>query len=228
MSFSFSQAQYDSLIKKIENGINDTVNAANSLIHRIENWTSWIPFVSGWIKDALNKFVQLLDDLLKKIASYLKYAAFPPVFWEYGQHWLGIANNAAQSASQLATLKQYSTEWAGLAGGKYNAAVTGQEPAVDTIQARANSVSSACTGTAVSGFAFYVSLAGLTVSLCVGIATAPTGVVPIAAIVGAGISLVTAISSVTFGLGSQERSFEQATEPTDTLPGGMWPKATAS
>ena len=228
MSASFSTAEYDSLIQKIENGINTVISDANSAVSRIESWTSWIPFVGDAIKDALNKFVSLMDDFLKKIVEYLKFATIPPTMWGFGQQWVSMATKAGQSATELATLKQYSTEWEGIAGGKYNAAVTGQEPAVDTIQSRSNSISGSCSATAMAGFAFYASLAGILVGLTIACITAETGVGLVFGITTAAISLAGAVTSVTLGLWNQERSLEQASEPTDTMPGGAWPQATTA
>jgi hypothetical protein len=156
----FSTTQFESLIQKLENGIETAESQAQAAVHRIEDIFGWIPFIGDAIKAALNKFLSLLDELLDKIASTLKWATVPPMMWEHGQQWLSIAGRAAQSATSLTDLKQYSSEWQGIAGGKYNNAVTGQEPAVDTIQTRSNQISGACTGTAVAGFAFYVRWPG--------------------------------------------------------------------
>lgn len=223
----FSTAQYDSLIQKIGTGIQTAHSDAQAAVHGIESAFGWIPFIGDMLKAVLDKFLSLLDELLKKIGSTLKWSAVPPAMWEYGQHWLSMAGQAAQSATSLAGLKQYSSEWEGIAGGKYNSAVTGQGPAVDTIQTRSNEISGACTGTAMAGFAFYISVAGLLTGLIAAIMTAGTGVGLVAGVSIVLLSLTGAVTSLLLGVGLQARSFTQANEPTDTMPGNAWPHATS-
>jgi hypothetical protein len=231
----FSVAQFDSLISKIERGLTDLVNKANELIRKIESLTHWIPFIGDEIKQLLEKFADLVTELVGKIVKVLGESHTATVFWELGKTWgaAGIAGQAGQIASVLAGQKQFSAEWQGIAGARFATAVSGQEPAVDTVQTRSNTISSSCTTIAQYGFIYYVAIGVAVVGCCLAVASALADppVAPIA-VIGAITAGVLAFFAATWalemGVGAQSRNMLQAGEPSDTFPNGMWPQAVAS
>lgn len=222
----FSVAQYNAVISKIENSMERIVPGFNAQVQRIENDFGWIPLVGPGIKEALDEAVKLFDEAVRKVEEFLQWTEIPVRMWGLGDSWNSIAARAGESASQLALLKQYQNEWAGIAGGKYQAAVANQEPAVDQIQSRANQVSGACTGTAISGFGFYLSVAVAIAGLAIAIATAETGVGLVAGLITFILGLAGALATLLLGVEGQARAFRQANEPSDSFPGGQWPRST--
>jgi len=223
----FSPGQYDALIQKIENGLNTAVSDANAAISRIEGATSWIPGIGSAIKEALDKFVSLMKEFMAKVGEALKWTQIPPTMWQFGQTWLNLATQAGQTAVNVKDLDSYSSQWQGIAGGKYATGVAGQRPAVDTIQARCNQISGACTGTAISGLAFYISVATTIIGLIIAIAGAELVFPLVAGIITAIVGLAGAVASLLIGVEGQARTFQQANEPSDSFPGNAWPQAVA-
>jgi hypothetical protein len=224
----FSNAQYDAVIRKIESTLDTIVSDANAQIARIEHDTGWIPGIGALVKAGVDQFVQLLKEFLAKIGETLKWVEIPVLMWQFGQTWLDAASQAGQTAVNISGLDKYSSEWQGIAGGKYAAGVAGQKPAADTIQARANAISGACTWTAITGFAFYAGLLDIAVSLAFAIAGATTVVGAVPGIISALLGLADAVGFLLLGVDGQARGLRQANEPSDSFPGNAWPQAVAS
>jgi hypothetical protein len=231
----FSIAQFDSLISKIERGLVDLVDKANELISKIESLTHWIPFIGDAIKGLLEKFAHLVTELVGKIVKVLRESHTATVFWELGKTWgaAGIAGQAGQIASVLAGQKQFSAEWQGIAGARFAAAVSGQEPAVDTVQTRSNTISSSCTTIAQYGFIYYVAIGVAVVGCALAVASAladpPVAPISVIAAIGAGVlAFFAATWALEMGVGVQSRNMQQAGELSDTFPNDTWPQAVAS
>jgi hypothetical protein len=231
----FSIAQLDSLISKIERGLTDLVSKANELIRKIESLTHWIPFIGDEIKDLLEKFADLVTEFVGKIVKVLGQSHTATVFWELGKTWgaAGIAGQAGQIASTLAGQKQFSAEWQGIAGARFATAVSGQEPAVDTLQTRSNTVSSACTTIAQYGFIYYVAIGvaivGCTLAVASALADPPIAPIAVIGAITAGVlAFFAATWALEMGVDAQSRNMQQAGELSDTFPNDTWPQAVAT
>jgi hypothetical protein len=224
-------SQAEALRKKIQDGINQVVAEANSAINRLESMTSWIPIVGSWIKSGLEKFRNLVQEFVDKVAYYLTAFEVPVSMGQYSQDWLNIAHQAGGVASDISNMTQQygSDEWGGIAGGAYKNGVSGQEPAVDAIQSRANSISSACNSLEQVGWAFYIAVAAVLVGLILAAVGWETVVLAVAGVIAALVGLATAAATWIFGVNGCANSFNQLLEPSDSLGvGDSWPVATSS
>ncbi len=156
---SFSVAQYQEVIARTNSELNELPPIANAAIQRIESRYSWIPFVGGWIKDALNKFVSLMEEFLAKVESYLRSSAVPVMMWEAGNTWENIQRGAGTMAGDIkGQLQASAVQWTGIAGGAYQSGVANQSGAVQEISGLAAATSGAATAIAISGLGFYVAI----------------------------------------------------------------------
>lgn len=222
---AFSPSQYNAVTTKIREGINKAIAEANSQAQRLEHDTGWIPLVGDAIKQVINDFLNLIKEAVAKIEEIMQWAPIPLDLWNWGNSWTTLATKAGQSSSELAVLKnQYGNEWTGIAGGKYQNAVSGQGPALDAIQSRSNGIASSCNWTAISGFMLYVSVAGALATLIAALCTPPP--IDFVAIVGFIAACGVAITSYVFGILAQSRALGTQSQPSDAFPGGAWPQAT--
>lgn len=241
---SFSPTQYDHLIKKIEKGLQTAVSDADAAVRAIGSTLSLIPQAEAAAVEAiLNQFVSEMTQLVPKVEKALAQAPVPVMMWQWANQWYSMADQAGASASDLQGLDQYSSEWQGIAGGKYKKAVAGQEPAVDQIQTMANQIGGGCRGTAVVGFAFYTGVLVALVSLIIGILQAAAGAAETPETLGlsdlaaakallsavdiALTSFAAALFIAELGCQQQADTFRQAAEHSDKFgPNNTWPGAT--
>jgi hypothetical protein len=224
-----SISQLESVVEKIEHGLDDLVNAANAFIQHAESATGWIPIIGDAIKSMLERFKSLVVEFIDKVISVVKQSHAPIVMWHAGQVWSTIGGQAGTVAQALNRLGADSSEWGGIAGGKYSTGVSGQYPAVSAYQSKANAVASACNGTAQAGIGFYIGVAGLIVSCTLAIWSGPI------AVIGALASFAWALLNLHAADSTQARNFEIAAQPVGAFDGtssvgsiGGWPQAVAS
>jgi hypothetical protein len=226
---SFSVAQYQEVITRTNSELNELPPIANAAIQRIESRYSWIPFVGGWIKDALNKFVSLMEEFLAKVESYLRSSAVPVMMWEAGNTWENIQRGAGTMAGDIkGQLQASSVQWSGIAGGAYQSGVANQVGAVQEISGLAAATSGAATAIAISGLGFYVAILAALVSLAFAIATAASGVGLAAGIVAAAIAVGAAAGLFYLGVESHQRTLQGLVAGNSAFPAGKWPLATTS
>jgi hypothetical protein len=226
---TFSVSQYEEVISKINNELNELPSVANAAIQRIESRYSWIPFVGGWIKDALNEFASLLEKFLAKVEAYLRSSAVPVMMWQAGNTWENIQRGAGTMAGDIkGALQASSAEWSGIAGGAYQSGVANQAGAVQEISGLAGTTSGSATAIAISGLGFYVAILAAVVSLAFAIATAASGVGLAAGIVAAVMAVGTAAGLFYFGVESHQRTLQGLVAGNSAFPAGKWPLATTS
>lgn len=227
----FDPAQYDELISKIRSEMEKLPASFNAQVSKIESDFEWIPGVGDAVKDALNEAVRLFNEAMQKLGEFLQWTDVPVRMWSWSDQWSSIATKAGESATQIAALKQYQSEWGGIAGGKYQTAVSNQGPAVDQIQSRANQLAGACSGTAIAGFGFYVSVGIAIVGLAGAIITSETGVGLVVGLVAFLAGVAGALASLLLGVEGQARAFRTANEPSDAFsgpPANAWPRSTTN
>lgn len=226
---TFSLAQYEALITKLDDGLNQLPPAANRAIQRIENEFGWIPFVGHFIVEALHKFVSLMDDLLRKLEEYARSSAVPIAMWIDGDSWLKIQQQMGTLSGDIeGQMQANGSEWGGIAGGAYAGGVANQAPAVQEVSSLASTTSGACTQIAVCGLGFYAALVGAIVALAFAIATSETGVGLVAGVVAAILAVGTAAGLFFLGVESQARVLEGLVAGNSAFPNGSWPVATTS
>jgi hypothetical protein len=177
----------------------------------------------------LERFKSLVVEFIDKVISVVKQSHAPIVMWHAGQVWSTIGGQAGTVAQALNRLGADSSEWGGIAGGKYSTGVSGQYPAVSAYQSKASAVASACNGTAQAGIGFYIGVAGLIVSCTLAIWSGPI------AVIGALASFAWALLNLHAADSTQARNFEIAAQPVGAFDGtssvgsiGGWPQAVAS
>jgi hypothetical protein len=226
----FSPAAYDAVITKIQNGIQQIANDVNHFISEVESDTGWIPVLGGWIKDALNRLVKLIDDGLDKLSQLLEPAFIPTFFWTFGGMWEQMGGQAGTVSSTIAgQIQANGDEWQGIAGGAYANGVPAQGNAANTISSLAGQVQSACSSISTSGYIFYMAVAVAVASLIAAVVGAGTGALPV--VIGAAVvfiaSIATAVGSLLLGVDSAARNLQGMIGPSGSFPNGAWPIATA-
>jgi hypothetical protein len=232
----FTPAAYDALIKKLQDAIAKVASDTNKFVAEVENDYGWIPFIGPMVKDALNRLVKLVDELLQKLAQLLEPAFIPTFLWTFGGTWNTIGGQASGVSSAIASqIQANGDEWQGIAGGAYANGVPGQESAASAISSMAGGVQSACTSLAIAGYTFYMALAvgiaGVIGGLAIAAATGWTGVGAIVglcvAIGSALLTVATAVGAWLLGIASSTRTLQGMVGPNGSFPGGKWPIATA-
>ncbi|MBO0804597.1 MAG: hypothetical protein J2P25_16175 [Nocardiopsaceae bacterium] len=231
---SFSMAQYDAVISRIQDGMKKAVEEANAQAQSARSEFGWIPGLGDNVNQILAEEMRLLKEAERRVDELLGWAGVPVFMWRMGDTWMSIAKEAMDSASELdRMLEQEKGMWDGRAGRKYKGAVPKQKSAVEQIQTSyANPISSSCTATAVVGFGFYVAVA-------VAVAALVDGGISAAVTEGAGmaagldmffVALAAAITELEIGVHVEARAFRQAGEVPDAfLSGrghGRWPGST--
>lgn len=226
---TFSLAQYEAVITRLNDGINKLPPAANAAVQRIDSEYSWIPIVGPLLVDALKKFVSLMDRLLRKLEEYAMSSAVPIAMWIDGDSWLKIQQQMGTMAGDIAGQVQANqSEWTGLASGRYATGVGLQAPAVQEISSLAGTTSGACTQIAYCGLGFYLALIGAIVALAFAIATSETGVGLVAGVVAAIMAVGTAAGLFFLGVQSQAGVLEGMVGGNANMPNGSWPVARSS
>jgi len=226
---TFSAAQYEAVITKIEQGIPHLEAAVNGSVTQAGNDTGWIPVIGDWIRELCEEVVRLTDELLAKLSELLKVLDIPLAMNQYGNEWLRIREQAGGVASAIESqiLRHEKDTWQGLAGGAYSQGVSLQAPAANTIASMSSTVSGVCTAIRNAGYAFYL----VVLAVIAGIIVATVlGSLPglISSLIGASITLASAMLTLEFVLNTQVRSLEAVVGPSSTFPGNAWPPATTS
>jgi hypothetical protein len=220
-------AQAEALLQKIESSLDTLVTDTNSAISRIEHDSSWIPLVGHLIAAGLEKLRSLVQEFVDKVDYYLTAFNVPTYMGQYSDAWLAIASQAGGVASNIADMNQrYGNEWQGIAGPAYQNGVSNQGAAVDAIQSRANSASSACNSLEQAGYTYYIAALAITAGLITAAVGWETVVLAVAGVIAALAGIAAAVAALVFGIQGVTNSFKQLLEPTDTLPGDDWPLAT--
>lgn len=223
---TFSQAHYEAVITRLDDGINKLPAVANRAIQATENEYGWIPGIGSLVMEAVRKFVSLMDELLRKLEEYMQSALVPVAMWLNGGTWLKLQQQLGTMAGQITgQIQANGSEWTGIASGAYVAGVQNQAPAVQQISNWAGTVSGACNAVAEYGLGFYVGCLAAVVSLLVGIVTGlgiPGAVVIAIAAVGA------ALASFYLGVEPQGDVLDGLLSGNSAFPGGSWPVAKSS
>lgn len=226
---TFSAAQYEAVISKIEQGIPQLEAAVNGSVTQASNDTGWIPVIGDWIRELCEEVVRLTDELLAKLSELLKVLDIPLAMNQYGNDWLRIREQAGGVASTIESqiLQHEKDTWRGLAGGAYSQGVSLQAPAANGIASMSSTVSGVCTAIRNAGYAFYLIVLAAIATIIV---ASVMGSIPglISSMIGASISLAGAMLTLELFLNTQVRSLEAVVGPSSSFPGNAWPPATTS
>jgi hypothetical protein len=226
---SFSNAQYEALIQKIESGTNHAVSLVNGAIRTIENLTGWIPLIGDAIASGLNKIVSLMAKLVAKVGRILQPFAVPACLNGFSARWTAIEQGTGNIAAGIAgQLQAAGSQWQGLAGGAYAGGVSNQGPAVSDINGLAATISASANSVANFGYGFYVTVGAAILALCVSLIGAAAVFPVVAAIIGATTAIAAAYTALRLNLSAQTRTLSGKLPGNAALPGGQWPVATSS
>lgn len=222
----FSEAQYNSTITKLNDGINKIPPIANAAAQRFAEQLG-NPATKDVIDGLINELFKLVEDLLNKVEEWAKTSDVPIAMWNYGGTWTAIQQSMSDMAGDIAGQTSPSW-WKGSAADAYGSSVSSQASAVQEIASLSGTIQSACGQVAEYGIAFYVSLLGVVVGLIVALTTAGTVV---GALAGAGVAIAGALAAVAtfaFGVESQVRVLQGCVAGNAAFPGRKWPVPTTS
>lgn len=226
---TFSAAQYEAVISRIEQGIPHLEAAVNGSVTQASNDVGWIPVIGDWIRELCEEVVRLTDELLAKLSEVLKVLDIPRAMNQYGNDWLRIRDQAGGVASAIESqiLQHEKDTWQGLAGGAYSQGISLQAPAANTIASMSATLSGVCTTIRNAGYGFYLVVLGLIAGIIVASVLASLPGL-ISALIGAFVTLTSAVVTLELILNTQVRTLETIVGPSSTFPGNAWPPATTS
>lgn len=244
------KTEFDELVEEVKRAIKamwdafrafqSVFNAALRTIQRAS-----LGLASNIVNACIDAFNWLMDQLEKAVEEAVK------IFMALNAPWFikiigdGIEEDVLPKVTTLAeSLNPEETaakaEWTGDGAKAFFSTVTKQGSAMTSAQSAIRTVANNMSSLGQSGqFAviqFFVSVAGATVALCVGIPgltppVTPAGVIASAVGVGAIISAINAIMSFVSSQTQAVDSFKRATSDNlsgSSFPGGSWPPGVAS
>ena len=223
----FSEAQYNSTITKLNDGINKIPPIANAAAQRFAEQLQWNPATKDVVDGLINELFKLVQDLLNKIEEWAKASDVPIAMWNYGGTWTAIQQSMGDMAGDMAG-QTCPSWWQGSAADAYGSSVSGQASAVQEIGTLAGTIQSACGQVAEYGIAFYVSLLAVVAGFIVALIFAETVV---GALAGAGVAIAGALAAVAtfaFGVESQVRVLQGCVAGNVAFPDRKWPVPTTS
>ncbi|MBG0569109.1 hypothetical protein [Actinoplanes aureus] len=240
----FSQAQYEAVIREIENGTR-TLEAKLAEVHpaaRKAKGQWWItPPAAMAIEWIAEKTVEVGKAILNWFLDLLKGAVAPIFMFIDAYHWMDIRGSANAVSTDLTTqnLVVDNSDWSGAGHDAYLTTAGAQSSAASRVGSIATSTSINLLACAAAGLAFYVALAGvlakLIAALAVVIAAFGSVVFSWAGLAlfleEAGVNtaiIVTAVATLGAFLGAQATAMimlhGDAVDPSG-FPEGVWPKS---
>jgi hypothetical protein len=229
-----SPAQLDATTTRISTGLGRIQSETQASSSQLESNYGWIPFVGHIVHDIVKELKALVSNFIKSVKELLKMLPAIAAMWHDGGAWTDIHVSAANSAQEIAAFTLHeSSEWKGIAGGKYSEGVSGQAPAVSAIASLASVVSSCCNSVGDAGIVFFVAVGATVVGLIVGCAfgSITGGLSAIAAVIVGTVAVGSATLNLWMSAQAQERTLTGAlagnTAFTGGANGGSWPTATS-
>jgi hypothetical protein len=240
----FSQAQYEAVIRQIEDGTTSLEANLAKIIPAANAATGhWYitPPVADAIRWTAEKTVEVGKAILDWILDLLKGAVAPIYMFIDSWHWMDVKGKANGVSTDLTTqhLVVDDSDWSGKARDAYLNAAGAQSAAAGRVGSIAGSTSMNLLACAGAGLLFYIVLAGVLVKLITATATAIAAFSSaVFSWVGAGLVLeeagvntaiiVTAATTLAGFLGAQATAMitmhGDAVDPT-SFPDGVWPRS---
>ena len=241
----FSEEQYQAAIEKIQKGLAELNSkiaqipeaaraglAAANLPEAVRERVVWL----------VNKMVEILNSVVRRIGELLEGAAAPIFMFRYAYQWQdvrGLTNAVAGNLRPEAL--RVNRYWRGAANDAYNRAVKPQSDAATKIGSIAERTSTSLNVCAAAGLAFYMALGVIVVKFIVA-AVAVIAALGSVALSWAGLLLIVeeagvntgliiaAVASLTALLGAQASQIavmHGESIDNSVFPGGHWPDSTA-
>lgn len=227
----FSASGFQAVIDKINHELGEIDKGVEHVRDVVNNSIlSHIPLIGQGLKWLWDKFIGLVNQIIKKTQEFLKPFAVPTLMDKYGNEWLKIHKTANDVSSTIEQqVEQHGKDtWKGLAGGAYQDGVSHQSPSVSAIAGMANTISGACISIRNYGYGFYVAIGIALVGVVVACVTAETVVGAIIGCVVAIIGLGAAAAALYLGVDSQSKTLQGQLGANSSFPGNKWPQATTS
>jgi hypothetical protein len=241
----FSAAQYQSAIDKIRNGlmelntkIQSLQSSANAALSRADLAQS----VRDAIRWLVNKVVEIVTTVVKKIIELLEGAAAPLFFFTSAYSWQTVRGLASSVVGNIRPeALRVNRYWSGSANDAYNRAVKPQSDAAARIATIGDKTSTSLNICAAAGLVFYVALGVIVYQLIVATVAAIAAVgslvlswAGVIYIVGqAAITsgmIIAAVASLSALLGAQASQLvvlHGEAIDASAFPGGQWPASTS-
>lgn len=243
---TFSTAQYEAVMEKIENGLHDIPGKQQSFASKVnellDGWWITEP-VARAIKSTVDEIVHGVTWIVDKAWEVIQGAAAPIAMFLYATDWQGKVRSKASTVAGETDPKGLKAplEWEGRAADRYTKATWRQSGAASQVAKVADTVGQALNYSAVAGLAFYVSVGAIVgktiVVLSAASAAAASGVGAPVGLLGAlgtvlsdATYLVAAITALAALLGTQAQQLANVQgEARDgaAFQGRHWPKGTA-
>jgi hypothetical protein len=238
---SFSEAQYNATIIKLNQGLNDlsvkigeVAPAANIILG---DW--WVPdFIKETIRWCAERIIEIALWTWNKINEVMVGLAAPVLFFSYAYEWQNVRGIASGVTGQLKPeFMPAANHWSGSAATAYTKIIKPQGDAANKLATIADKTAQVLTVCACAGLAFYLAIVGILGKVIVGvvltIGAMATGVLAVPAtgyfVAQAGIDSAMiwgAICVLATGLGVQaQQLITLHGEAVDNsfFPGGHWP-----
>lgn len=240
----FSEAEYEAIIKAINEGITKVQELFNAFIDKINNLISFVKDLAKWLFDRIVDAIELLRKAINAVIQFivecLKGALAPILFFKRGADWHNnVKGPMKRYAASVAPDKLLSSDqWEGAAGNRYREATADQKTAGDacaTIGSQMGTNLIVCAG---GGLAFYVTLgicvAKIITAITAAAAASTTVVAAPAAAAGAGAVSAATIAEITAAcaglaafLGTQATTISNVSSAFSEFPYSQWPSGTS-
>ncbi|MGQ0839136.1 hypothetical protein [Actinokineospora sp.] len=243
---TFSEAQFNEVVTKINQGMNDlsgkigeVPQAANAAM---DHW-----YIPGFIKDAIRwcaeKITELATWIWNKIKEVLVGVAAPVYFFKYAFDWQDIRGIANGVTGQLKPEAMPASQvWSGSAATAYKAQIKPQGDAANKLSVIADKTATALQISAAAGLVFYVAIGAILVKFIVAMVAAIAafgsavfswaGAAIIVEEAGVNSALIwAAVGALTAALAAQAQQMivlHGETIDASFFPGGKWPDPLAA
>jgi hypothetical protein len=243
---TFSQAQFQEVVNKINRGMDDISNkmtqvpaAANDAMNQ--------PSIPDFMKDAIkwcaDKIVELATWIWNKIKEVMEGVAAPVTFFSYAFDWedvRGIANGVAGQLKAQALPTTRTQVWTGPSATAYGKIIQPQGDAAAKIATISDKTATALQICAAAGLMFYVAIGVIIVKFIAAMVAAiaafgsgafsPAGLAIVVEEAGVNTAMITAaVSGLVAALGAQAQQMvglHGEAIDNSTFPGGRWPDPT--
>ncbi|MEU4898631.1 hypothetical protein AB0B12_40160 [Streptomyces sp. NPDC044780] len=244
---AFSQTQFETLIEKIEDGLDklvkDLTTFGKNINGAVDHW--YVPAaVAKAVVAAANKLIEWVNGILTKIGHFLEGVVAPVMLFIDANSWKGKGIHGDATTASSSTQKfnlQAPKQWKGEGADAYTNAVFPQSAAAGQVASNANSIADILLTAAIAGVAFYGAIAAFLIQFIPAMAgalaasTTVVGAIPAAIVaMGEGVAgwlvIAGAVTTLLGVLGDQAKAMadlKSNANDNSSFPNGHWPVGTA-
>jgi hypothetical protein len=239
-----SQAEFQDILKKVQDALNEIPKQFTRLIDNINSALGWLP---GWVMDKINAALKAVSDfigkILTEIGKFVTQPGVPWTLWNHGTTWteqVGAKTTNWQDVFHVGSMKT-DDEWKGSAADAYKNLLPLQQKALGAVKAASDEVDDVLTKMAIAIGVAWLAIVSAIVSFVIELTAegtaAATGVGAPPAAAAAGVSaakvwgIVAATLAVLEGFVAQSllpsiKDLNQRVNNSEGFPGGHWPQLT--